>query len=339
MIDTADTPLLGHGSQIARFISAVQSQRLHHAWLLTGPCGIGKALFAWQASAYMLHHAFEDNDFSHALRGSAATQMRAGSHPDFRYVSPDPKKAKAIISVEQIREMSSMYVTTAGMGGWRLAIIDAADDMNRNAANALLKLLEEPPEKSLFFLVSHAPGRLLPTIRSRCQVLRFHPLDEAETRSVVARCHGDVDPVELDAVLALAQGAPGRAVELLETNAADYLLTIHDLFNDLSKFDHKAILGLADALGDRTASPAFDTVWELIDERITFAVKAIATGQQDAAWIHAIDQKDWIALQQSLATRKAEASGLNLSPRQIVLRLFADIERMTRETAHKNTAY
>ncbi|MEM9878196.1 MAG: DNA polymerase III subunit delta' [Pseudomonadota bacterium] len=317
-------PLLGRQSQIQAFLNAAEAKTLHHAWLLSGPKGIGKAHFAWQASATLL----AGGDWQQAQSSSTSAHMLAGSHPDFRWIEPDPTKAKAQITIEQIRTMAGMFLTTAGMGGWRIAVIDAADDMNRNAANAILKLLEEPPEKSLFFLISHAAGRLLPTIRSRCSILRFESLSMPDTAAILGVLAPDTEAIERDAVLPLAHGSPGRAADLLSGNAADYLLTLEDIFSALPQLDEAAVLGLADTFGDRAATPAFSILWELIEERIAFAAKAAARGDHGEHWVRSIDVADWIALQEGLAQRKAQTIGLNLSPRQVVLNLFFDIGRM-----------
>jgi len=334
MRDAYKHPLLGHDAQISAFTKAVESKKLHHAWLLSGPKGIGKAHFAWQASAAVLPGEQREE----AQASPASSHMQARSHPAFRWVEPDPGKAKTQITIDQIRAMAGMFVTTAGMGGWRIAVIDAADEMNRSAANAVLKLLEEPTEKSLFFLITHAAGRLLPTIRSRCSVLRFEPLSNPQTADLLSHLAPDTDDAERDAVLAFAHGSPGRARDLLSGNAADYVVTLEDIFMSLPTIDETAVLGLADMLGDRTAPPAFSILWELIEERIMFAAKASISGEKGAPWVEQLQTSDWIALQESLAQRKAQAIGLNLSPRQVVLSLFFDIGRMA-QVARAATQY
>lgn len=335
--------LVGHDALADMFAQAAQSQRLHHAWLLCGPRGVGKAQFAWQAAGYLLSSAHKQSDmlgatgpledFAGAMTSQAAGQMIAGSHPDFKCITPDDSKAKAQISVEQIRTMAGMFVTTAGMGGWRVAIIDAADDMNRNAANAILKLLEEPPEKCLFFLVSHAPGRLLPTIRSRCQTLLFKALNMAQTQAIVEDLRPDADAIDIESVVHLSQGSPGRALDLLEGNAADYLVTVDQLFQSLPTLDQSVVLGLADLVGDRSSTGPFDMVWDLIEDRIQYAVKAAAARDKAQAWTQAMPLPNWLALQESMSERKGQASGLNLSPRHVLLSLFGDLNLMLKRAA------
>lgn len=331
-------PLAGHAEPAGLFLDATRAQRIHHAWLLTGPKGIGKAHFAWQAAGHLLSQAGEQSallgppeplsTLYEASKSAAFGQMVASSHPDFRSLTPDPSKAKAQISVEQVRDMASMFVTTAGMGGWRIAIIDAAEDMNRNAANAILKLLEEPPAQCLFFLVSHAPGKLLPTIRSRCRSLAFKPLAADATHSLLQSLRPDADDAEIASVLPLSEGSPGRAIELLDGNAGDYLLAIDQIFTALPQLDQQSVLGIADLVGDRPSKGPFEVIWDLIDERLCTAAKATMTAAQDQAWMRSLPVDKWLSLQETMAPRKAKTLGLNLSPRHITLSFFADLHQM-----------
>lgn len=331
-------PLIGHEAPATLFLEATRAQRIHHAWLLTGPKGIGKAHFAWQAAGHLLSQASEQSallgppeplsTLQEASKNGAFGQMLAGSHPDFRSLTPDPSKAKAQISVEQVRHMASMFITTAGMGGWRVAIIDAAEDMNRNAANAILKLLEEPPAKCLFLLISHAPGRLLPTIRSRCRSLAFKPLTLSATHALLQSLRPDAEDAEIASVLPLCVGSPGRAIELLDGNAGDYLLAIDQIFSALPQLNQQSVLGIADLVGDRSSKGPFEVVWDLIDERLCTAAKFAMTTEQDEAWIHALPADKWLSLQETMAPRKAKTLGLNLSPRHVTLSFFADLHQM-----------
>lgn len=198
--------LIGHEEQVSAFQAAMDAGRLHHAWLLAGPEGVGKRAFA-DAMALRL------------LGGDAAPLVAAGSHPDFRVLEPPEEgkgAAQKIIPVEQVREMIGLLHRHAGMGGWRVVIVDAAEQVNASSSNAMLKILEEPPTDTLLLLVSHAPGRLLPTVRSRCRVLRFGRLADPHVRAVLAA--QGVAPAALDALVAVADGAPGRALALADAD-------------------------------------------------------------------------------------------------------------------------
>lgn len=216
--------LVGHGAAIAEFTAAFASGRLHHAWLLAGQQGLGKALFARQAAIWVLAGAPAGGGFAVPPDCAAARLMAAGSHLDFRLVTRTPGKTgnlRSEITIGQIvrrpdsedQPLRDFLAGTAVLGRWRVVIIDAADEMNRNTANALLKNLEEPRQGTLFLLISHAPGRLLPTIRSRCRTLRFSRLADPDVAAVLAGA--DTVAGEDQALLVrLAQGCPGRALAL-----------------------------------------------------------------------------------------------------------------------------
>jgi DNA polymerase-3 subunit delta' len=217
-------PLVGHEAAVAAFTAAIAGGRPHHAWLLAGQQGLGKALFARHAATWVLAGAPAGAGFAVPPDCEAARLMAAGSHLDFRLVVRTPGKTgnlRSEITIGQIvrrpdsdeQPLREFLAGTAVLGRWRVVIIDAADDMNRSTANALLKSLEEPPQGTLFLLISHAPGRLLPTIRSRCRTLRFSRLADHEVATVLA---GNADVAGEDRALLtrLAAGCPGRALAL-----------------------------------------------------------------------------------------------------------------------------
>jgi len=208
--------LIGHMRAEQRILETLRSGRMHHAWLLSGPVGIGKATLAYRFARFMLAHPDsvpEHADSLHVDEEHPVFRMvAAGSHPDLVTCRrmPDPRtgRLRAMIGVDEARTVSRFLTHTAAEGGWRVAVIDAADDMNAAAANAILKILEEPPARCLFLLVSHSPGRLLPTIRSRCIHLPLRPLSVAQVREA----------------LALVRGTDGENMEGLETAADDFRL-------------------------------------------------------------------------------------------------------------------
>jgi DNA polymerase-3 subunit delta' len=217
---TSATQLVGHDEQVAALRAASDSGRLHHAWLLTGPEGIGKASFALAAATRLLAEAAGppvslpglETPETHPI----ANYIRAGSHPDLRILTRLTKDRSEdlarSISIDQVRSLQSLFATTPSLSSRRIVIIDAIDDLERPAANALLKSLEEPPAGTLFFLVSHAPGRLLPTIRSRCRQLRFAPLDDRQMLAALLAALPDEPRDEIDALIRSGQGSPGRAL-------------------------------------------------------------------------------------------------------------------------------
>jgi len=212
--------MLGQDDQVAAFLDAARSGRMHHAWLLAGPQGVGKAGFAHAAARWLLADAAgpavprdrlnvpEDHPVSSLLD--------AGSHPDFklleRLAKSNSEDLARSITVDQVRSLQPLFATTPSLSPRRVVLIDAIDDLERSAANALLKNLEEPPAGTIFLLVSHAPGRLLPTIRSRCRLLRFAPLESDVVRLALRRALPEADDDELDALVGVANGAPGNAL-------------------------------------------------------------------------------------------------------------------------------
>ncbi|TMJ17179.1 MAG: DNA polymerase III subunit delta' [Alphaproteobacteria bacterium] len=213
-------PLFGHDEAIAAFRDGVDAGRLHHAWLIAGPEGVGKALFAEKAALRLLADAAGPKADTPGLDvpddHPIAKLVEAGSHPDLmrleRLTKDNGVDLARSISVDQVRSLQRLFSSTTSLSPWRAVIIDSIDDLERSAANALLKNLEEPPPNSLFLLVSHAPERLLPTIRSRCRILRLSPLeDDAMTSALEAALPG-ADAREIAALAQAGQGSPGRAL-------------------------------------------------------------------------------------------------------------------------------
>jgi DNA polymerase-3 subunit delta' len=202
--------LIGHHHPRATFLEALASGRMHHAWLISGPRGVGKRRLAdWAALKLLSGQTGSDET---PLDHPAAALVAAGSHPDHRVLVP-PTEGKgsttASIIIDQIRDMGDFLHSYPAIASWRTLIVDSIDDMNPNTANAFLKELEEPRQKTVYLLVSHSPARLLPTIRSRCRPLRLLPLQLSETRDVLAETNPDLAGAELDQLAALARGAPG----------------------------------------------------------------------------------------------------------------------------------
>jgi DNA polymerase III subunit delta' len=222
--------LIGHQRPRLMFLDAVASGRLHHAWLIAGPRGIGKRRFADWAALKLL--AGESGELDTAADNPATSLVAAGSHPDHRVLSP-PVEGKgsttASIIVEQIREMRDFLHSFPAIADWRTLIVDSIDDMNKSTANAFLKELEEPRQKTVYFLISHSPARLLPTIRSRCRLLRLLPLSETETASVLAADQPAHSQTDLARLAAFVRGAPGRVAELAGADFAGLERTIEQI--------------------------------------------------------------------------------------------------------------
>ena len=277
------TRLLGQHEQVANFRDALASGRLHHAWLLTGSQGVGKAGFALNAARRLLADAagpaVDAPDLDVPEEHAVARYMAAGSHPDFRHLERLPRDASGelarSITVAQVRALQGLFATTPSLSERRVVLIDSIDDLERSAANALLKNLEEPPAGTLFLLVSHAPGRLLPTIRSRCRPLRFPPLEPVDMRAALSQAMPDADAAEIAALVALGAGAPGRALRFAGLDMAgldeamDTLIARGDPTNAIRA-------NLAKRLSGKVAQARYEAFLERVPARIAGHARALA---------------------------------------------------------------
>jgi DNA polymerase-3 subunit delta' len=221
--------IVGHDESVAQFADAWQRRKLHHAWLLCGPRGVGKASFARAAATRVLADAAGPRADLPGLQTPSnhpiTKLIEAGSHPEFRWVEriENPKKPGVLlrnITVDQVRALGDLLDMTPALSDWRAVVIDSADDMERPAANALLKMLEEPPPNCVFLLVAHSAGRLLPTIRSRCRRLEFDKLDDSAMTSILEQQMPDTSAAERARIVTLADGSAGKAMAMAELKLA-----------------------------------------------------------------------------------------------------------------------
>jgi DNA polymerase-3 subunit delta' len=284
----------GHGHAIAAFLDAHRGGRLHHAWLLAGPRGVGKARFAHAAARRLLAEAAgpvpDGPGFDVPAGHRIARLLDAGSHPDTmlleRLYREKTKDRARSIGVDQVRGLSRLFATAPTFSSRRVVIVDAADDMERAGANALLKMLEEPPADALFLLVSHAPGRLLPTIRSRCRVLRFAALGDDDMTAAVRAALPEASGAEIDELVAAGAGSPGRALNLagLEVAALDRAMDGLVTRGDPDNSERSA---LARALSPKAAQPRYELFLDRVPGRIAAQARTLdgtALAQAIAAW-------------------------------------------------------
>lgn len=328
--DASVTPLtnprlFGHGPAEASFLDAWNSGRLHHAWLLTGPRGVGKATLGYRIARFVLAGGGGQADsgglFGAAVPESldvdpehhAARLMAAGSHPGLRVLERaenDKGKLAKEIGVDQVRDLIPFLGTTPADGGWRVVIVDAADDMNRAAANALLKMLEEPPVRTLFLLVSHAPGRLLPTIRSRCRRLALAPLEPADVEEALRCVRPDLTPAEIQQLVPLAKGCPGRALRFAGLDVAELEAALDALVR-AGDASGAIALELAGALSAAQAQARYEAFLELVPERL-----ATIAEEGDPA-----DLARLVSLWEKARDLAGAAVPLALDPRSVVFEL------------------
>ena len=330
--------LLGHEAQEDAFLSAMRGSRLHHAWLLTGPKGVGKASFARAAALRLLAEVADPGlggaglsvDPEHRI----ARLFEARSHPDYRLVEREVwKKADELlpederkgdetparsIRVVQIRWLDRLLSVAPSLSARRAIVIDTADDMERPAANALLKSLEEPPQGTVFFLVSHMPGRLLPTIRSRCRLLRFSPLIEATMRVAVRRLLPDATDSELDDYVAAGAGAPGQALRAAELDlpALDAALARIAATGDP---DNAERLALVKTLAAKAAQPRYEA----------FLARALAVIAEQARVRRGAALDEAIALWGRARDLAGQATGLSYDPQATVFQMAGLVAQLS----------
>jgi len=286
----ATTRLFGHAEAERMLLDAYRGGRLPHGWLIGGPPGIGKATLAYRMARFVLAHP----DPQLPAVQSAPSLALPDDHPVARRVAAQAQgdllvlertigetgKLRTRIAVDDVRRSVSFFGSTAGEGGWRIAIVDSVDELNPSSANALLKVLEEPPARALLLLVSHAPGRTLATIRSRCRLLTLRPLAAGDVaRGAAAALGRDAYEPALQEAAALAEGSIGRALTLIEGRALALRRRVVEVLGRLPKVDPRALHALGDALAGTeplTLAIFLDTVNAWLSARL-------AQGPQDPA--------------------------------------------------------
>jgi DNA polymerase-3 subunit delta' len=252
----ANPLLLGHAEAEATILDAMRAGRMHHAWLITGPEGVGKATLAYRFARRLLAGQRHGQQDSLALDPADPVFRRvaATSHADLltveRVLNEKTKRMKTQIAVEDVRKINGFMSLTPAEGGWRVVVVDGAEELNQASANALLKILEEPPPRAILLLVCSAPGRLLPTIRSRCRRLRLAPLADADMHQLLARYLPQLDADERGRLITLAEGSPGRAIMLAEDEGLKIALLVDKLLTGFSTFMDLVRAGVAAAVRD-----------------------------------------------------------------------------------------
>lgn len=282
--------IVGQDRAVEQFASAWATRRLHHAWLLAGPRGVGKASFAHAAARRVLADAAGPASGLPGIETASdhpiVRLVEAGSHPDMRrlerLVNEKTGNLNRNIKVEQIRDLGQFMGMTAALSPWRAAVIDAVDDLEPSAANALLKMLEEPPANTIFFLISHAPGRLLPTIRSRCRRLDFEALDDDAMASILEARGLRLAAAERQRIVAMAFGSAGRALAFADLGLAkleDAALAI------LRQGDptNARRSDLATELGKKTAAESYAAFLDLAPSLIAREARRLEGGKRERA--------------------------------------------------------
>ena len=287
------TVLHGQAEAERALLEAYRGRRFHHAWLIAGPAGIGKATLAYRMARFVLAHPDPRTpavqratslqvEADHAV----ARRIAAQAHGDLlvleRTINEKTNKLRQDIQVDDVRRTVTFFGSTAGEGGWRVAIVDAVDELNREGANALLKVLEEPPRRAVLLLVSHSAARVLPTIRSRCRLLALRPLLATEVARAAATAIGeDAEAANIKAAAAVADGSVRRALALLDGEALDLRSRITALLEQLPAVDPRAL----HALGDRLYGSDPATLAAFVDTVNAWLSARLSSGEPDRARI------------------------------------------------------
>lgn len=329
--------LVGHRDAEQALLSAFRSDRMHHAWMVSGPEGIGKATLAYRMARFALAHpdpsdAAVQGAHDLGVPGDHPAARRIGrlAHPDLlvlrRGWNADRKAHYGEIRVDDVRRTTAFFGSTAGEGGWRVAIVDAADDLNGAAANALLKVLEEPPQRAMFLLVSATP-RLLPApVRSRCRSLVLSPLAAPEVVQVLkglADFAEEHDAEALNAAAELAEGSVARALSLLASDGASLRRAVSGLLDRLPAIDVKSAHGLADDLAKRGAEERFALFVSLVGDWLHDRARAGATVREPRLARFA---ETW----EKTARAAREVEIFNLDRRPFVLETLTELSGLAR---------
>lgn len=355
--DPRDNPdLIGHKDAERAFLDAWNSGRLAHAWLLSGPKGIGKATLAFRIARFVLSGGGEGGGlFGGGMPDSLALPP---SHPVFRRISAnghadlkvvqrgysDDKKSRmrTEIVIDDVRGIGGFMSLTAAEGGWRVVIIDSADEMNRNAANAVLKVLEEPPRNALMLMISHSPGRLLPTIRSRCRRLPLTPLPENTVGGLLASYRPELGCDDISALARLGEGSVGKALAQAEEGGLDLYRELIAMLSALPRLDIPALHGFADRVAKSDADAAWRTVTELLGWWLARLIRAggregrgmseVVPGEAAlmSRLLSAADLERWLEVWEKVTNLFARTDAVNLDRKQAMLTAFLAVERLAR---------
>jgi DNA polymerase-3 subunit delta' len=326
--------LLGHEEARHLLASAIGAGKLHHALLLAGPQGIGKATLAFHLAYHLLSGTRGgDEDITFTAPDPASQTFRLiaqGAHPSLLHLTrpfmEKERKFRTVITVEEIRRVSRFLSMTSFDGGYRVVIVDPAEDMNTSAANALLKSLEEPPPRTIFILITHSPGRLLPTIRSRCQVMRLQPLDDALLADVLARLGAEIpsDPAARDTLFEQAGGSPRNAFLLTQYGGLEIAEAIAAVLS-ARRFDVEQAYKLGEAVNGRER----DVQFSIFNRNLLELLAKQAEGA--AAQSHREHAFRLSELWQGVQDAVVETDTYNLDRRQHVVGLLGKTHHALRE--------
>lgn len=313
--------IIGQDDAEGRLLDALRTGRLHHAWLLTGAEGIGKATLAYRFARRLLSGGDAAAlDPSHPVFRRVATGAHADLHTLQRTINPQTKKLRGEIGVDDVRAAGEFLRLTPAEAGWRVVVVDRADELNRNAANALLKILEEPPARAVLLLVCAAPGRLPATVRSRCRRLPLASLSAAGMGEALGRYLPEMPEAERARLASVSQGSPGRALMLAGEAGLAMAALVDDVLAGLPALSAEKAYGVADSLG-RTEG-AFSVFMDLLRAGLADAVRDSLRGGGQAVQRRVASLRPpeaWVVVWQALGRLQDDTERFNLDKRQALV--------------------
>lgn len=344
--------LFGQNTAEHNFLTAYHSGRLHHAWLISGPQGVGKATLAWKITKFLLTQSVNGAGLFDPPDHKSGTLNTPPDHPALQYIEhlTEPrvflcrrawdetaKRYKKDITISEIRALKTFFTLSAADGGWRIALIDAADDMNASAANALLKILEEPPEKTVFLLVSHQPQQLLPTIRSRCRMLRCEKLSTHDLIQALQNAQIHTGNIT-DGFAELAEGSVGTAIRLLDSDGLKTYENFAHLIAQAPDINRSEALHLANQCSGKSNEAVYEMTIYLIQRILArivyFALKSSGHIQEiipkEADLLMKLSPnlhitRKWADLSVKLSTKSLHARAVNIDPSHVILDILLTI--------------
>lgn len=349
----ATVNLFGQAQAEQDFLTAFNSQRLHHAWLLSGPRGVGKATLAWRIARFLLATPPQEDDGLFGAPTPPASLDIPPDHPVARRVlarsepglfllrrgaNDKGDKLSDLIRVDEVRKLFNFFALSSADGGRRVVIVDSADEMNTQAANALLKMLEEPPARATLLLVSHQPARLLPTIRSRCRTLRLGPLDEDDMRAALDQAQVEIPDGDTAAMTMLSEGSVGTAVRLFNQDGLGLYRQILSVLGSLPQLDRPGMLTLAESCAGKGREDRLALALTLTDRLVSRLARTGVTGHPPPEIVpgeaeillrlapDAAHGRAWAEAIQKAGDRARHARAVNVDPAMLITDMFLHLQ-------------
>lgn len=332
--------LFGQKTAEQQFVDASRAGRLHHAWMITGPSGTGKATLAWRIARFVLSGTGSSNlgiERDHPVYRQVSQLAAPGLYLCRRPWDAKLEKLKTVVTVEEVRQLKSFFQVTSADGGWRVAVIDSIDEFTPSAANALLKLLEEPPQKALFLIVCHRPAKVLPTVRSRCRELVCRPLNDEAVQSALLQAGAAFDELDPKVLTMLSNGSVGDAWDLLAHSGSRIFEDILEILGSAPDLNRDRIAQLIKSCSTGSPPERFQLIYRMAGfafSRLALAgagvrmepVSGLEKQVASRLGTNAAQARIWAEATPEITARAEMARRLNLDPEQVLFDTFVQIE-------------